>query len=41
MKDLLFTIEDISLPSIYYLEEADDFEVQAKIDEYYNNDDFL
>lgn len=40
-KDLLLVIEDISIPSIYYLEKADDFEIQSKIDECYNNGDFL
>lgn len=40
-KDLLLAIEDISLPSIYNLEEADDFEGKSKIDEYYNNNDFI
>ena len=29
------------LSSIYYLEEADNLEIQSKIDEYYNNGDFL
>lgn len=40
-KELLLSIEDISIPSIYYLEEGDYAEIQSKIDEYYNYGDFL
>lgn len=40
-KELLLAIEDISIPSRYYLEEIDDLEIQSKIEEYYNNGDFL
>ena len=40
-KELLLAIEDISIPSLFYLEEADDLEIQSLIDEYYKNGDFL
>ena len=40
-KELLLAIEDISIPSTYYLKEIDDSEIQSKIDEYYNYGDFL
>ena len=40
-KELLLAIEDISIPSTYYLKEIDDSEIQSKIDEYYNYGDYL
>ncbi len=40
-KELLLAIEDISIPSMYYLEEMDALEIQSKIDEYYSYGDFL
>lgn len=40
-KDLLLTIEDISIPSMYYMKEIKYSEIQSKIDEYYNHGDFL
>ena len=40
-EELLLAIGDISIPSLYYMEEADDSETQCKIDEYYSNGDFL
>ena len=40
-KELLLSLDDISLPTEYYMEEQDKLEVQSKIDEYYKNGDFL
>ena len=40
-KDILVSLDCISLPSKYYMEEINDSEFKAKIDEYYENGDFL
>ena len=40
-KELLLSLDDISLPTSYYMEEYDRVGVQDKIDEYYKNGDFI
>ena len=41
VQEILLAVDDISLPTAYYMDEIDDTVVQAKIDEYYENGDFL
>ena len=40
-KELLLSLDDISLPTAYYMEEQNKAAVQDKIDEYYKNGDFI
>lgn len=40
-KELLLSLDDISLPTAYYTEEQDRRIIQEKIDEYYKNGDFV
>lgn len=40
-KELLLSLDDISLPTAYYMKEQDRTAVQKMIDEYYNNGDFI
>ena len=40
-KTVLIPLEEISLPSSYFLEECDELAVQKKIEEFYTNGDFL
>lgn len=40
-KEILLSLDDISLPTAYYMEEQNRSAVQEKIDEYYKNGDFI
>ena len=40
-KELLLSLDDISLPTAYYMEEQNKAAVQERIDEYYKNGDFI
>ena len=40
-KELLLSLDDISLPTAYYMEEQNRTAVQERIDEYYKNGDFI
>lgn len=40
-KGLLLALDDISLPTAYYMEDQDRTSVQDRIDEYYKNGDFI
>ena len=41
IKELLLALDDISLPTAYYMENQDREAVHDKIDEYYKNGDFI
>ena len=40
-KELLLSLDDISIPKEYYMEEQNKAAVQERVDEYYKNGDFI